>query len=239
MNKLISMFTVLSAATVFAVAEPEVVTLNFETTGPDTYKDGEAVKAGEIYALVWSADGEFDGVKADGTTVDAADRIVYKYSTEAEGRCTAKTIQISTALTYDGVKAVNGKFAIYIFDTRKFTEAGTVTVGAANPVAYASPATGEVTITSKISDATATEAVAANEATVLPDVTGELKIANIEVGADQVTLTLEGASQYGTYVAAGGTTPDADTTLKTQTGATTLIVPKPADGQGFFKVNRK
>ena len=50
--------------------------ISFSTPGPDTYLDGTTVQDGECYALVWSQDGVFEGVKADGTAVDANDRVV-------------------------------------------------------------------------------------------------------------------------------------------------------------------
>ena len=75
MKRLMTMLGVAGMA-VASFAAVDDTLISFSTPGPDKYADGTDVLPGEVYALVWSADGQFDGIKADGTTVDPADKVV-------------------------------------------------------------------------------------------------------------------------------------------------------------------
>ena len=75
MKRLMTMLGVAGLA-VASFAAVDDTLISFSTPGPDKYADGTDVLPGEVYALVWSADGQFDGIKADGTTVDPADKVV-------------------------------------------------------------------------------------------------------------------------------------------------------------------
>lgn len=57
-------------------AADTLITFSTCGAGPDRYADGEAVMDGECYALVWSKDGVFEGLQADGVPVDANDKVV-------------------------------------------------------------------------------------------------------------------------------------------------------------------
>ena len=61
---------VLVAGLAFADGADDTL-ITFSTNGaePDRYADGQIVLDGECYALVWSKDGVFDGLKADGSTM--------------------------------------------------------------------------------------------------------------------------------------------------------------------------
>ena len=71
--------------------------ISFSTPGPDTYLDDTTVRDGECYALVWSQDGVFEGVKADGTAVDANDRVVLVAPVAKDGRCPDLVYQVAAA----------------------------------------------------------------------------------------------------------------------------------------------
>ena len=75
MKKLVTCIMVLMAA--FAIAGgADDATVSFSTRGPDRYADGTTVMDGECYALVWSADGVFEGLSANGEPVDSSDKVI-------------------------------------------------------------------------------------------------------------------------------------------------------------------
>ena len=87
----------------------------FSTPGPDKYADGATVLDGEWYALVWSADGVFDGITTDCKAVDANDAVVIVAPLAKGGKCPYTVFQIDS-------KSVNckddGVYAVYLLDTR-------------------------------------------------------------------------------------------------------------------------
>ena len=63
--------------TAFALANgADDAVVTFSTRGPDRYADGTTVMDGECYALVWSADGVFEGLSANGEPVDSNDKVI-------------------------------------------------------------------------------------------------------------------------------------------------------------------
>ena len=247
MKKLASFVSMFSAAAAFAAAEPGVNCIDFSTVGPDTYADGTVVADGECYALVWSADGAFEGIKADGTAVDAADRVLLIKALAKDGKCTPEIVQISKDLILGGVSAVDGVFAICVLDTRKYD--GTVTdgqanftVGEKNPINKAAVAVAGVKVSEAVAAVTSEgTAVAAGEAP-LPAGIQPPTITAFEIAGDFVRLTVSGTSALANYAAQAGETPAADGAVGTPNagnGTITLIAPKPAGNAGFFKVIRK
>lgn len=79
----------------------------------ETYKDGAPVLAGEWLALCWSADGTFDGLKADCTPVDSADKVIRVIKWAEEGCCPP----IVFVLDGDDVKT-EGFYNVVRLDTR-------------------------------------------------------------------------------------------------------------------------
>lgn len=244
MKKIVSFAMALSALGVFAAAEPQVCCLSFSTPGPDTYADGTPVARGECYALVWSKDGVFEGIQANGKTVDPADRVVYVAPTETAGKCSGKDVLISDTVMFGSVKALDGQFGIYLLDTRKF-DGTTFTVGKANPVNYAQQAVASFTATLSVGNVAQSVmgvGIAAGAATPLPP--GEPTkptIVGFEVGDETVTLTVANTSAWANYGVQAGVTPkdlSVSGTPKVGGGTITLIVPKQGDS-GFFQVNRK
>lgn len=96
---------------VFADAANTLIT--FSTPGTDTYADGVPVKDGEIYALVWSADGNFDGFTAEGAATDPEDRVIFKAPLAKGGKCPLTLFQIDSNVAPQG-----GEYAVYLLDTR-------------------------------------------------------------------------------------------------------------------------
>ena len=102
------------AAGVFADAANVLV--SFSTTS-DKYADGTAVKDGEWYALCWSADENFDGLKLDCTPVDPAEKVLILAPLAQGGRCPYVVFQV------DSAKApVGGNYFVYLLDTRDVAE---------------------------------------------------------------------------------------------------------------------
>ena len=97
--------------------------ISFSTPGPDTYKDGTVVQDGECYALVWSADGVFEGVKADGTPVDANDQVVLVAPIAKDGKCPAMLFQVDAA---KATTLAGGTYGVYLLDTRRLVDGETV-----------------------------------------------------------------------------------------------------------------
>ena len=96
--------------------------IEFSSTGeePDTYADGTPVLDGEVYALVWIADGkEFAGIDQQGKALDPANNVVLCRAGIAEnGKCPKVTYVIDRK---DGEELVGGTYAVYLFDTRTKT----------------------------------------------------------------------------------------------------------------------
>lgn len=120
MKKLVSMVMGLAAAAAFAITMPEVQVLTFSVTGAETYADGSTLADGECYALVWAKDGEFDGIKADGTAKGANEEVLYIGTI-------AKDSTVSFQIK-DGFKS-GGAFDIWILDTRVLENGEVKSVG--------------------------------------------------------------------------------------------------------------
>ena len=79
---------------------------------------------------MWSADGQFDGIKADGTTVDPADKVVLLAQVAKQGAngtcCPPLLYQVDADLAKTLEKGV---YAVYLLDTRVTAADGAVAVG--------------------------------------------------------------------------------------------------------------
>lgn len=111
--KQIFAFAAVSMMASFAFADAANTLITFSTPGPDTYADGTTVKDGEIYALVWSADGNFDGFTANGGAADTNDKVIFKAPLAKDGRCGLTLFQIDSKVAPQG-----GEYAVYLLDTR-------------------------------------------------------------------------------------------------------------------------
>ena len=156
MKKIVSMVVGFAAGALFATPVPNVQVIDFFTEGPDTYADGTVVQDGECYALVWSADGVFEGIKVDGTAKDSNDEVVYIGAFAKGGKCKPVSFQFKDA------KFSGGQFEMWLLDTRVF-ENGKVTVGR--------DANGELIVSSASQATTAQVAVSGSAGTAAPSQT--------------------------------------------------------------------
>lgn len=100
----------------FAFADAANTLITFSTPGPDTYADGTPAKKGEIYALVWSENEAFAGFNADGTAINANDKIIFKAPLATGGEnshCGLTLFQIDSKVAPQG-----GHYEVYLLDTR-------------------------------------------------------------------------------------------------------------------------
>jgi len=126
----------LVAATVFSFAlfafgDAANMLISFATPGPDKYADGATVLDGEWYALVWSADGNFNGITPECTAVDPNDRVVIVAPLAKGGKCPFTVFQIdSQSVNYK----TSGTYAVYLLDTRNGAKTSVAAAVAGKPV---------------------------------------------------------------------------------------------------------
>lgn len=106
---------VFSVAVFGAFADAANMLISFSTPGPDKYADGKVVLDGEWYALVWSSDGNFEGITPECNAVDPADAVVIVAPIAKGGKCPFTVFQIdSKSPNYK----TGGTYAVYLLDTR-------------------------------------------------------------------------------------------------------------------------
>jgi len=97
-----------------AFADAANVLVSFSTTA-DKYADGTAVKDGEWYALCWSSDGNFEGLKLDATPIDANDLVCLMAPLAKDGHCPYTVFQVDSQSP--NCKR-SGKYTVVMLDTR-------------------------------------------------------------------------------------------------------------------------
>lgn len=210
--------------------------ISFSTPGPDTYLDGTTVRDGECYALVWSQDGVFEGVKDDGTAVDANDRVVLVAPVAKGGRCPDLVYQVAAA-TAEALKG--GRYGVYLLDTRR-TVAGETVVGL-NPEtgkldyvkSYAS-ATEPIAATDGIASAAASKAV--DGAAVAEYVEVAKPVVAIEVKSAVIRLTVTGMSPVADYWVEKGTDLQNVSEKVADVPADGVVDVEKTDAAAFFQV---
>ena len=210
--------------------------ISFSTPGPDTYLDGTEVRDGECYALVWSQDGVFEGVKDDGTAVDANDRVVLVAPVAKGGRCPDLVYQVAAA-TAEALKG--GRYGVYLLDTRR-TVAGETVVGL-NPEtgkldyvkSYAS-ATDPIAATDGIASAAAAKAV--DGAAVAKYVEVAKPVVAIEVKSAVIRLTVTGMSPVADYWVEKGTSLQNVSEKIADVPADGVVDVEKTDAAAFFQV---
>lgn len=210
--------------------------ISFSTPGPDTYLDGTKVRDGECYALVWSQDGVFEGVKADGTAVDANDRVVLVAPVAKDGRCPDLVYQVAAA-TAEALEG--GRYGVYLLDTRR-TVAGETVVGL-NPEtgrldyvkSYAS-ATDPIAATDGIASAAAAKAV--DGAAVAEYVEVAKPVVAIEVTSAVIRLTVTGMSPVADYWVEKGTSLQNVSEKIADVPADGVVDVEKTDAAAFFRV---
>lgn len=221
--------------------------ITFSTPGPDVYGDGTAVLPGECYALVWSADGKFDGIKADGSTVDPADKVVLvadiaKRDADGNGYCPLVVYQVDAATAET---LANGQYAVYLLDTRVTGADGKVTVGLGADGKLESVNTLVAVSEGKTAEAGALGATApvAAKAAVGYSVDCYAKvddpvITGVSVDGAKITITASGLSPVANYWILSGNDPGAVKTPVANAAFDekgTCTFDKP-EGAPFFKI---
>jgi len=115
MKKLLATLAGLMTVLLAFHANADSLTIAVSTKGPDLYADDTPVLVGEQYLLVYvNADDSFDGVRTDGSLVNAANKIALSIKAEEGSKCPY------TPITYDSADyAANGTWVIVLLDTRK------------------------------------------------------------------------------------------------------------------------
>ncbi len=220
--------------------------LGFSTEGPDTYSDGSPVLAGESYALVWTANGSFGGIAADGSAAVEGDRVIVSAPVATHGErgmhCPEVLFQVKSSTLAE--LGDEGGFSVVLLDTR-------IRVGDA--IVPAPRSSGRPTVVNGWGMASGTvrqvagctapkgdgEGKRACAMAVAPAGTPQPAIKAIALDGDNVVLTVE---NLGGYVRAqGGAEISADEVAgPAQSDATgadiTIVMPKPGDERGFFRV---
>ena len=227
MKKIVSVVMGLAAAAAFAAPMPQVQTLNFSIQGTEKYADGSALADGECYALVWSADGVFEGINADGTAKGEGDEVVYI------GQI-VKGVDVSFQIA-DGFKGNQGYFDIWILDTRVFengavksigkTDGGKVTVSKAAKATSAAVKSGSSQSAPTTVGGVAGGAVIAAP-TVDPASIPPLRFTSITLDGDFVVMEAEGCVPGVNYA----TVADGkEAGLTTATGGKIILI-RPKEG---------
>ena len=244
MKKLMTMVGAVGMAFAATAAVDDAL-LSFSTVGPDKYADGTDVLPGECYALVWSADGQFDGIKADGTTIDPADKVVLVAPVAKQGAngtcCPAILYQVDKAFAESHA---SGHYAVYILDTRVKAADGTVSVGGVDENGalkvvngYDAVSAGTAATSAAESIKTvATTAVGGASVATLAEVDAPV-ITAIKPNGTKITISASGLSPVATYKVVTGTELDK---VSTEINATAdekgdFTFDKPENGT-FFKV---
>lgn len=241
MKKLITLgFAAIAAGVTFAAANDLLIT--FSTPGPDKYADGTTVLDGERYALCWSKDFSKFSINADGTAEGGV--VVLKAPVAKDGCCPTTVFEIDADYAAKNFKG--GKWAVYVLDTRKFSETGTAKVAATFTGVNTAGIVGNSVSVGNGTVATLTGAAGA--ATDLPNGADvpQPTITGIRIVDGYVYVSVKGTVPYLAYGLTEGVTPDtvADQVGESKAGGIsaddeiTIVTPAKAGG-AFFRVNRK
>ena len=219
-----------------AFADAANTLITFSTPGPDTYADGTTVKDGEIYALVWSADGNFDGFTVTGEAAGEGDQVIFRAPLAKDGKCPLTLFQIDSKVAPQG-----GEYAIYLLDTRT---AGIVTGAAVAKTFGGANGTANIAVgkTDNTVDADGNAVAITTGAANLVDPTGIATpvIKGIKVDGANVKITVGNIIPGFVYELKGGLDGKAnlDGTTAEKVGDDVEFT-VPAQGAQFFKVNAK
>lgn len=220
-----------------AFADAANTLITFSTPGPDTYADGVPAQKGEIYALVWSKDGNFDGFTAKGEAADPNDQVIFKAPLATGGQdshCGLTLFQIDSKVAPQG-----GVYAVYLLDTRASTGDNLIVTGAAVAKTYGG-ANGTANIASVTSD-TSASGVTSGSAALAGDVKAIAPVINgIKVEGASVKITVGNIMPGLVYGVKGGLDGKADLGDLPATpveGGIEFTVP--ASAAQFFKVEAK
>ena len=223
----------LTALTCFGAANDLIIA--FSTPGVDKYSDGTTVLDGERYALVWAANGKtFGGIKADGTAVDAADKVIAIAPVAKDGRCPLTIFEINASFA----KALEGgSYSLYLLDTRTSAAELAATVGGKPEtvnrlglVASASESADGSALTM-----TAAGAVALGTVGVYTEIESP-RITTMKLNGAKIELTVEGMSGAADYfVVPGAKVGEFGEALEVKPEGNVFTVDAAGDAK-FFKV---
>jgi len=242
-KNMLSMLAAMAATAAFAAANDVLVT--FSTPGPDRYADGKPVMDGECYALCWSKN--FDGfaINSDGTATGGE---VVLFAPLAKAGCCPKVVFEVDADKFDAKGYANGKWAVYLLDTRRFTTNadGKLSVSLAGNLKGVNTSG---MVGGAVSLGTGSLSTLSGVAATAKDVAGDVvvaepKITGIRVYEGNVYVTVKGAPYLGYGLTSGDTPAKVDTVVGDATAdatgeeEVTIVTPVKAGGE-FFKVERK
>ena len=238
---MLSMVAALAASAAFSAVNDMMIT--FSTPGPDTYADGKAVMDGERYALCWSKDFSQFKINPDGTATGG--EVVLVAPKASGGRCPTVVFEVN-ADYYDRKGFADGKWAVYLLDTRRFTTAadGSLVVtlaGNSKTVNTSGMVGGAVSV--KSGSPADLSGIAAAATTAAGDVAAP-RITGIRVHDGNVYVTVKGAPYLAYGLTAGDTPAKVDTAVGDATAdatgeeEVTIVTPVKVGGE-FFKVERK
>ena len=238
---MLSMLAAMAATAAFAAANDVLIT--FSTPGPDRYADGKTVMDGECYALCWAKNFDAFSINPDGTATGG--EVVLTAPKARDGRCTTVVFEIN-ADYYERKGFADGKWAVYLLDTRRFTtdSDGKLVVtlaGNSKTVNTSGMVGGAVSV--KTGSAAGLTGIA-GAATTATGVVAEPKITGIRVYEGNVYVTVKGAPYLGYGLTSGDTPAKVDTAVGDATAEATgeeevtIVTPVKAGGE-FFKVERK
>lgn len=225
MKKVISMVMGLAATVALAIPVPRTQVLTFTIPGTERYADGSLVADGECFALVWSKDGNFEGVKPDGTAQGEGDEVVY-IGEIAKGSEVIFQIE-------EGFKS-GGYFDVWILDTRVFVNGEVTSVGQRNSITHAGKATA-VRLANSSSGVSAPTTMTLDGGAVVSGPTIDpaqippMMFTSIKVEGDWVRMEAENTIPGVNYTTVADDGSEGAITTGTQSGKITLIRRKTAD----------
>jgi hypothetical protein len=230
-----------------AIAAVNDTLLMFSTKGPDRYKNGDDVLAGECYALCYVTDPGAFAIRSDGTAAAGGEVLVTAPAATAMADGSGMhcpdlfyTIPAAKAAALEG-----GTYAVYLLDTRVpdataptgYRVAGVVGGKAAVVNGVGAVATGGTIATDSTGVATFNGTVVAGGQVSVESDVDQPTITAINVDSASIVLKVSGLSPAVSYKVLHGAAPS--TVLTNVEGATrvgdTFTVSKDDAGQ-FFKV---
>ena len=188
-------YSVLAASLMFAsgvFADAANVLISFSTDS-DVYADGTPVLDGEWYALVWSADGNFEGLNNDCSPVDANDLVVFTAPLAKGGRCPFTVFQIDST---SPMAKIDGEYAVYLLDTRNAGKTAPAVMDEASRkpltevVSAVKSATSTAGTSGSFASAEAAAVASGSEKWAVSD--NVIKISGFKVVGAQVKITVSG-----------------------------------------------
>ena len=249
--KKIALFCAVAGVALGAIAGFDGTTKYKFSSSGDTYANGDAVEDGEVYALIWVADGAaFSGFNADGTLVDAENNDLEAVSVAQGGGCMPTVFIVND-------KERKGACYLYLLDTR-------VTVadaeGKVSKVVTGLNKDGKITVVNEALpvldvnfDLASAETFSVDGATVVPvaATVDESKVdqpvvTKFMLANGGAVLTVSGTVPYVQYTVYGGTsvtgidkTKPLATFLNGSVGGTLVLKVANVGDNRFFKVSTK